>query len=599
MNPRSTNSPSAAPWEISDPRERVLKRNPRIWLGVALLLGITCAASSGATGSDPAYVPLPKGTITFNSHIAAVIHQRCAPCHHPGSPAPFDLLTFQDVQKRLKLVLEVTGKRQMPPWLPEPGFAEFAGERRLTAGELGMLQQWAAEGAAEGPPGTAPKSPEWPEGWLLGKPDLVLKMDRPYILGPEGPDVYRNFVIPVSLEKDRFVRALEILPGNPRAVHHAFVLLDESASYRREDRREATPGFPGMSSRARMPAGPFLGWQPGKVPFMPPDSLSWRLPKTNDLIVQLHLNRTGKPEPVQTMLGLHFTETPPLDTNIKFKLTSLSLDFPAGASNAVVTDSFTLPVDADFLAVNPHAHYLAREMQGWAILPDGTKKWMLWIKQWNFNWQGEYRYAQPVSLPKGTTLHLQYTYDNSTNNVRNPNRSPKRVVYGDQSSDEMCELWFQIVLRQSADRPLFEQAQGEHLRQLYLHSLEQRVRVGPNEAEAMTQLGTIYLSKGDKREGWRLIEEAIRVAPELAEAHLNKGAMLRLTGRFAQARPELELAVRLDPKNAKAHSQLGLVLFSLGKRAEAELSFQKALDLDPKERDALGALEEIRQRKRQ
>ena len=563
------------------------------------MLGLTGESGRAAGASDPAYMPLPKGTISFNSHIAAVIHQRCAPCHHPGSPAPFDLLTFQDLHKRLKLVLEVTGKRQMPPWLPEPGFGEFAGERRLTAGELGMLQQWAAEGAAEGTAGTAPKPPEWPQGWLLGKPDLVLKMDQPYILGPEGPDVYRNFVIPVSLEKDRFVRALEILPGNPRAVHHAFVLLDESASYRRADSHEATPGFPGMSSRARMPAGPFLAWQPGKVTYMPPDSLSWRLPKTNDLIVQLHLNRTGKPEPVQTMLGLHFTETPPVDTNIKFKLTSLSMDFPAGTSNAVVTDSFTLPVAADFLAVNPHAHYLARDMQGWAILPDGTKKWMLWIKQWDFNWQGEYRYTQPVSLPKGTTLHLQYTYDNSTNNVRNPNRPPKRVVYGDQSSDEMCELWFQIVLRQSADRPVFEQAQGEHLRQLYLHSLEQRARVGPNAAEAMTQLGTIYLSKGDKREGWRLIEEAIRIAPELAEAHLNKGAMLRLTGRFAQARPELELAVRLDPKNAKAHSQLGLVLFSLGRRAEAELSFQKALDLDPKERDALAALEEIRQRKRE
>ena len=565
---------------------------------MALLLA-TVAASAVPAAGDPTYVPLPKGTVTFNSHIAGVMHRRCAPCHHPGSPAPFDLLTFQDVHKRLKLVLEVTGKRQMPPWLPEPGFGEFAGERRLTAGELGLLQQWAAEGAAEGPPGTAPKPPEWPDGWLLGKPDLVLKMEQPYLLGADGSDVYRNFVIPVSLEKDRFVRALEILPGNPRAVHHAFVLLDESASCRRMEGREGTPGFPGMNIRAKMPAGHFLTWQPGKVMLMPPDSLSWRLPKTSDLVVQLHLNRTGKPEPVQTMLGLHFTEAAPLDTNLKFKLTSLSLDFPAGASNVVVTDSLTMPVDADFLAVNPHAHYLARDLQGWAILPDGTKKWMLWIKQWDFNWQGEYRYAQPVSLPKGTTLHLQYTYDNSTNNVRNPNRPPKRLVYGDQSSDEMCELWFQIVLRQSADRPVFEEAQGEHLRQLYLHSLEQRVRVGPNEAEAMTQLGTIYLLKGDKREGWRLIEEAIRVAPDLAEAHLNKGAMLRLTGRFAQARPELELAVRLDPNNAKAHSQLGLVLYSLGKRAEAELSFQKALDLDPKERDALAAVEEIRQRKRQ
>ena len=549
----------------------------------------------GFMAGTSACLPAADGSVTFSRPIAKIIHQRCAACHHEGQSAPFNLVSFGDVHKRARQILEVTESHTMPPWLAEHGYGDFANERRLSPAEQSLIRQWVAEGAVEGDPETAPAPPQWPDGWLHGTPDLVVKMEKPYQLGPEGADVYRNFVIRVPLDRDRYVRAVEFSPGNRKIVHHAFIRLDEEDSARLLDGKDGEPGFKDMILKVKMPGGQFLTWNPGSLPVEAPKGLAWRLPKNSDLVVQLHLNRTGKPETIQSSVGLYFTDEEPTNTCYTFKLTSFALNFPPGATNEVVRDSFTLPVDLDVLAVFPHAHFLGREMQGYATLPDGAKKWLLWIKEWDFKWQGDYRYTKPVHLPKGTALQLKFSYDNSTNNASNPNHPPQRVLYGPGSSDEMCELSFQVLTRGKEDLAILQDAVADHRRKVTVDGFRQRVALNPNDAEALTRLGMTLWGEKRTQEAWEYLERAVKARPDSAEVHYNKGVFLQFNTRVIEARAEFETAVRLDALHAKAHQQLGFALATLGHYTEAERYLKKALELDPTDKITREGIEELRQ----
>ena len=557
---------------------------------VAGLFGKLPAAEDPLTRTAPP-APLP---VTFSTHIAKIIHQRCAPCHHQGQSAPFNLLTYEDVQKRARQILDEIQKGSMPPWLAERGYGEFANERRLTEGEKALIQQWVAEGAPEGDPRSAPPIPQWPSGWLHGTPDLVGTLSRSYQLGPDGPDVYRHFVIPLSLDRDRLVRAVEFVPGNPRIVHHAFIRVDEEGQARKLEGKDGEPGFKNMVSTARMP-GQFLTWNPGSRPIVSPPGLAWRLKKNSDLVVEVHLNRTGKPEAFQPSVGFYFTEEQPTNTCYTFKLGSYALFFPAGVTNSIVRDSLVLPVDVDVLGVYPHAHFLGKEMQGYATKPDGVKEWLVWIKQWDFNWQGDYRFIKPVHLPKGTTLHLQFSYDNSTNNPANPNDPPARVLYGERSNDEMCELGLQVLTSRTNDANILAETVSRHRTKLISAGWRQRIMLDPKDAEALTRLGMSLWAENRRPEAWDYLERAVKVGPNVAEAHYNKGVFLRMHGQPAKARQQFEMALRLDAHFPKAHQQLGLALADLGLGADAQQNLEKALQVDPTDQLARDALTELRQ----
>jgi hypothetical protein len=540
------------------------------------------------------YSPRPAGTITFNKDIAPIVFSRCASCHHSGQTAPFELLTYGEISKRGKQIVDVTQTNYMPPWLPEHGYGQFANERRLSSTEKGLIKQWVADGAPEGVT-APPPAPEYPNGWILGKPDLVVTMPDEYVLGADGPDIYRNFVIPAHEGMDHYVRAMEFSPGNSRIVHHAFVKVDSKGASRLLDGKDGAPGFLDMSVPAEMPIGQFLTWQPGKQPSVSPDGLSWLLPKNSDFVVQAHLKRSGKKERFRPSIGLYFTNAPPTKPCVRTVLTSLALDIPAGDSNYVVNDSMTLPADVEVLSVLPHAHYLAREMRSFAVLPDGTTKWLLFIKHWNFRWQGDYPYEQPVFLPKGTTVNLQFTYDNSTNNPDNPNPTPKRVMYGPQSSDEMCELWFQMATTNEAAVLAVQGAENEHMKDVFRRHAEHRLEVDPNDANAHVQMGIVLFGEGKNDEALAHFSCAEQLEPNLDEAHYQKGVVLRFEHRLADSRTELETALRLNPKNSQAYGHLGFVLANQGDAADAERCFTECLQLDPDDSMVQQALEQLRQ----
>lgn len=511
------------------------------------------------------------------------------------------MLTYADAKKRAAQILDVVERRLMPPWLPEPGLVEYADARVLNVDEIGLLRQWVTEGASEGNPADLPPAPQQSDHWQLGKPDLVVRMAEAFPVPPDGRDIYRNFALPIPLEHERYVAAVEFRPQNPAAVHHAAMRIDRTRYSRALDETEAGPGFGGMNlpETTETPSGHFLNWQPGKLAYRAPDGLGWRLGPNTDLVMQLHLHPTGKPESVQAEAGLHFTDRRPTNSMFKIILDWPAIDIPAGDTNYVIEDRYVLPVDAEAFAVFPHAHYLAREMQAYATLPDGRRQWLLFIRNWDFNWQGDYRFAKPIQLPKGTILQMRFTYDNSTNNVRNPNHPPQRVRFGPQTTDEMGELWLQVLT--SGERDFMALARDYGMKQVEksLAVNQQRLRTDPADPNAPLQIGRALVSLQRAQEAQSYLQTAVSRQADSDEAHYFLGLSLRMQNQLEPAKREFEAALRLNPANYKAHGNLGMIGLEAGDRARAEEHFRAALRLNPSDEIARSGLEALLKAKRQ
>lgn len=520
--------------------------------------------------------------VTFNKHIAPIVFQHCAPCHRPGGAGPFSLFGYGDVRKRAKEIAEVTSNRAMPPWLPEAGFGEFLGERRLSADQIEIIREWISNGAVEGAATDLPPIPKWAEGWQLGQPDLVLQMSPPYTLGPEGKDLYRNFVIPVPSAERRYVQAVEFRPSN-RSVHHVNVFIDQQGQSRLLDAEDPEPGFDGMVVPAQFPPGHLLNWVLGKYPTREPAGLPWILEPETDLVLQLHLRRTGKPELLQPSIGLYFTNKPPIRPPLVFGLFTKLIDIPPGEKNYVVERSYTLPVDVQILAVLPHLHYLGKEVQAFAMLPDGSKKWLLFIKRWNFNWQGEYRYKKPVFLPQGAILTMRHTYDNSDQNVRNPNHPPRRVVFGPQSTDEMGELWLQLLPKSPRDLAILQNEKSlMDLREARAFH-ENHLREHPDDALSHLELGKILGTLGEKVLAAQHFLTALKFSPNQVEANYYFGLVLLEKRRYAEARAKFDTALRANPRFYKAHYGMAMICLEENQLNDAEGHLRAALNINPKD----------------
>jgi mono/diheme cytochrome c family protein len=333
----------------------------------------------------------PTPQPTFAHDIAPIVYRHCAPCHRLGGAGPFPLLSYEDVKKHARQIADVTQSRFMPPWLPEPGYGQFEGERRLSNSQIRTIQEWVRQQAPEGPQNEIPPAPRFVEGWQLGTPDLILRAPHAFVLPASGPDVFWNFILTPDTKTRRYVRAIEIRPGDGRLIHHANLLIDRTRSQRS---LEATPGagFPGMDLTLERSVfdldSHFLFWKPGSPPYVEPDGFSWILDPGNDLVLNTHLQPSGKEEREQPSVGLYFTDKPPAHFPLLLQLEhDGALDIPAADRDFTVSDDFRLPLDVDVLAVYPHAHYVGKVLEGYATLPDGSRKWLIRIPNWNLSWQ--------------------------------------------------------------------------------------------------------------------------------------------------------------------------------------------------------------------
>ncbi|MBX6363456.1 MAG: hypothetical protein IRZ00_06280 [Gemmatimonadetes bacterium] len=516
----------------------------RAYALVPALVAAACAAAAAAPAvRRRAAAPSPADP-TFAADVAPILYRACVGCHRPGGSAPFSLLTYEDARVRADKIAAATARRAMPPWLPEPGYGRFIGERRLSEAEIATLRRWADIGAPPGDTAHVPAPPPLPEdGWRLGEPDIVVELPA-LDLPPRGPEAFRNLVVAAPVQRTVWVRAVALLPGAaPRVVHHARLMVDTTASSRTFDAADPEPGFGGMdvATNATNPEGFFVGWTPGKVDVPDGSALAWPLRPGTDLVLQLHLRTTGRPERVQPRIGLYLAPAPPTRRPSIVMLGSESIDIPAGDSAYVVADDYRLPVAVDVLGLYPHAHYLAREMLAWATLPDGRRRWLLRIPEWDFNWQDEYRYAEPVHLPAGSVVSMRFTYDNSAANPRNPNRPPRRVKYGPTSMDEMGDLVVQVLAASEADRRTLEHdIEWGH----EVAKLERRARDASARADTLAAAGRLDEALALYREAVRLVNSP-RAMAAMARILVRRGDVA--TAVLAAERAAA-LTSRADPR---------------------------------------------------
>lgn len=556
-----------------------MHRQRHLWAYAPLVAGLLLAAAwSPVTSALPPNQARPP--VTFNRDVAPILHTHCVVCHHPGAAGPFSLVTFADARMRARLMATVTARRVMPPWQPLPEGPAMRGARRLSDVEVRVLQQWVEDGLQEGDAADRRTPPALAEGWHLGEPDLVVSLTTPFELAAGGPDSFRNLVLPVPIAARRFVQAVEFRAGNPKVVHHARVMVDTTGQSRRQDQLDAAPGYPGMDTPgARFPDGYFLGWAAGKVPKR--EASSWVLEPGTDLVVQLHLRPTGRVEPVTVSVGLYFTSTPPPFTPAVLQMGARTLDIAATEERYVVNDSYVVPVDVNVLRIAPHAHYLAREMVVRATPPGGTPITLLHIPDWDFNWQDDYDYEQPVPLPAGTRVDMRFTYDNSAGNPRNPHAPPQRVTFGSQATDEMCELLLQLVPARAADLPRLQGSIDRKSLDVETAELEKRVTDRPGDVEARLSLGNIYMQTSRWEDGAREFEAAVRLGPDHAIANYNAGQVAFARRDYDIARQRLERATTLKPDLVEGHTTLAIVLDMRGDTAGARRHNRAALAARP------------------
>ena len=517
-----------------------------------------------------------SGEATWRGEIAAVVYKNCLSCHHTGGSGPFDLSTYAQAKRWGPQMLDVTQSRYMPPWLPVEGHGTFAGDRRLSDADVAAIKVWVNAGMPEGV-GRVPEAPVYSTDWQMGKPDLVLEMPEAITVPASGTDLFMNVVLPVSIATTKWVRAMEIKPGDgtdaARVTHHANVILDRTESVRRQHPADWRRGVPGMdilvdSGDDFDPDSHFLFWKPDSTALVEPEGMPWRLEPGNDLVLNMHLKPTGKPETIRARIALYFTDKPATLRPMLLQLENdAALDIPPGDAAFTIDDALTLPVAVEVLGVYPHAHYLGKRMEAWATLPDGTRRDLILIEDWDIDRQSVYRLAIPLPLPAGAVVHMRYTYDNSAANVRNPHVPPLRVRAGNRSEDEMGHFWLQVL-------PTAPKGDGPDPRLALERAwMENRLRKSPDDAIALYNLAALAMDEGDPAAAVARYRRLLALRPNGSDAvrtRTSLGAALVASGDWQAGQAELRTAVAQGATYSDAAFDLAAVDAEHDNPAEAE-----------------------------
>lgn len=402
----------------------------------------SASQSAKQATDEEAYQPRRKGGLTFNKDIAPIVAAHCVSCHRPGEIAPFSLLTYSDVRKRAAQIADVTGQRFMPPW-KAASHGEFEGENRLTRDQSGIIRQWVDEAAPEGEAADRPETPTFTPGWKLGPPDAELAPEGAYSLGASGQDEFHTFLIPTSFPEDRFLSAVDVQPGNRAVVHHTIVCVDVTGTFRRLAQQTGRMDFQrGFGT----PHGVLDVWTPGKIPWLLPAGVGMLLPKGADLVIEIYYHRTGKPETDRTKIGLYFCKEPVNQFLHVGGLNATRISIAPGDAHYHAEGQIAVLSDASLLSIFPHMHQIGKTMTVTLTLPDGTRKTLVDVPDWDFSWQNTYHYKEPVRLPRGSTIKMVATFDNSAANPRNPNSPPKHIDWGERTVDEMGLVLFSYTV---------------------------------------------------------------------------------------------------------------------------------------------------------
>lgn len=405
---------------------------------------------AGLAGPSVASEAVP----TYGTDVKPILERSCVACHRPGDIAPMSLQSYDDVRPWARAIRKATTERTMPPWFADAPHGVFANDSRLTDEEIATLRAWVEAGAPRGDP--APVSvPESPEGWRLGTPDLVVSMPEPYPIPAAGEIDYVFVRLPTGLKEDRWLRGIEVLPGDRSVIHHVDVMLCGAECQEESSLEPGRPGFLPRSKITEPPepsplamldgeGGDFLfSFLPGGQPMDLPDGMARLLPANAEIFLSLHYTARGEATEDLSRVGLYFAEEPPERRVLSLILDNQTIWIPAGAEEYRAESRITLGEEIEVLAYTPHMHFRGKASQIVAVLPDGEERVLLDIPRYDFNWQITYVLADRLRLPRGTRLSVFSTFDNSTSNPYNPDPSSP-VPWGRQSWDEMASAFVEL-----------------------------------------------------------------------------------------------------------------------------------------------------------
>ena len=393
-----------------------------------------------------------EGAVTFYRDVLPIVQKNCQECHRPGAVGPFALMTYKQAVNWAGDIKEYTQERKMPPWKPVDGPA-FHNERKLSGKDIATLAAWVDGGTPEGDSKDAPSPRKFVEGWQLGEPDLVLTVPREMTVGAGGPDLFRCFVLPTNLTEDKFVTAVEVRPGNSRVVHHSLNYYDTSGKARELEKEEQLkkkgqddgPGYSVAMGLGFNPTagtvGGVGGWAPGQRVRHLPKGYGYLLPKGSEIVLQLHYHRDGRVEKDRTSIGLYFAKGTQTKRWKGMVIAGRFWAIPPNKERFVVKGGLEVQQECKLYSVMPHMHMLGREVKVTLAPPDGPRKTIVAIKDWDYNWQETYFLKEPIVLKPGTRLEVESVYDNSGKNPNNPNNPPAWVKFGEQTTDEMCYIF--------------------------------------------------------------------------------------------------------------------------------------------------------------
>ncbi len=386
---------------------------------------------------------------TFYRDVLPILQNHCQECHRPGEIGPMPLLTYREARPWAKALRDAVVTQTMPPWFADAHYGKFANDRRLSPAEMETIRAWADGGAPAGLPKDAPQPKGWPEGWTMGTPDAVFRMPRPFPVPASGELKYQYIIVPTGLKTDAWVQQVEIRPGDREVVHHAVVYVRPPQSAWLRDMpvgRAFTLPVPEITRNDVL-----FTYTPGNQSDAWPEGMAKLIPAGSDLVFQMHYTPAKKAALDQTRIGVVYAKQPPTQRILTLQLNSADFVIPRGHPDYQVHAWGTIPNDALLLSLYPHMHLRGKSFE-FALTPlRGKREVLLRVNDYNFYWQLNYRLAEPIALKAGSRLEAIATFDNSKNNLRNPD--PEAAVrYGEQSSDEMMIGFFDVAVDASVDK---------------------------------------------------------------------------------------------------------------------------------------------------
>jgi peroxiredoxin/mono/diheme cytochrome c family protein len=375
--------------------------------------------------------PRIEKKVSYAKEVSRILQKRCQECHRPGEIGPMSLLSYDKAKAWADTIHEVILEERMPPWYADPRYGRFSNDRRLSREEADTLLAWVEQGCPEGIAADLPAPVAFPQGWKVGKPDKVFTMGEDFKVPATGVLPYKQFTVDPGFKEDVWMQRAECRPGNRKVVHHILVYI-------------LTPGKPIYDSDGT--AATLVGWAPGDMPAMYAPGTAKRIPAGSKFVFEVHYTPDGKEQTDRSSVGIIFAKKPPersAETNI---LANMLLRIPPKATDYKGEFTYTFEDDALLLSFMPHMHLRAVSAKYVATYPDGRSETLLSVPDYDFNWQSVYRFAEPLSIAKGTKITWTAHWDNSADNPRNPD--PKKMVFwGLQTWDEMQNGWMEVVWR--------------------------------------------------------------------------------------------------------------------------------------------------------